>query len=101
MGQRVRERLPCALHFRLHAKALLFASRARKRQRVRPERRRRGVHPASVLPVSHQRAAARGKLDANLMRSAGIKPHMRKTAPIRFRQYAVGQRRFFDALALF
>ena len=35
------------------------------------------------------------------MRSAGIKPHMHKAPPIRFRQYAVGQRRFFDALALF
>ena len=67
---------------------------------VRPERAGAAATAAAVFSVAQQRQAARGKLDADLVRAPRFEPDARKAQPVLFGKDFIVQPRLLHAAAL-
>lgn len=67
---------------------------------VRPERTGAAATAAAVFSVAQQRQAARGKLDADLVRAPRFEPDARKAQPVLFGKDFIVQLRLLHAAAL-
>ena len=77
-----------------------FALSVREGQPVRPERAGAAATAAAVFSVAQQRQAARGKLDADLVRAPRFEPDARKAQSILFGKDFIVQPRLLHAAAL-